>query len=602
MDKFLELMTKLRISAVYWVDDENAVSAELDLNKLTEAYVEALVNGKDADVKAAMSSFLAVSAHRRSANEILGIASGTEEDEASKFERILALLGPLLEKVEDPMKALVDGIKKLPGPLRGAEREALISLFQQDGQANWSWKPLSFTKWTQEGKTVLEAHSPEQPVLFVIDLQNGSEATAANGLSVLHDVAAAALDRKTCHLIVLTSECKTEEEFRKGRKLTEDYFTTGPSKRLPVFAMSKNRFANNTNEINVSMASAFSNVLQRADLSLTHLDFAEIMRQHFVDSIEITFNALDRVTIEELMYAVTHTSREEGVSEVETLVRLMNIAQRESFQQAIVESERLRSTILTLRAADLSIDRAQLESDKEIVKLRSAELYDKPEVINKLFSALSPGDIFLVQSKGPAPLVAEGTVAAEPAHLTELYVLVANACDLMMRSDGERHLDTGILLKLDEPSKGEGSFKFTLPHLEFTNVPGTTSKQIELRKYTSVPLSILDLCWTNEIGECIWSADLSKKDGNNLLKSQRFRIAAISAELLQLPVDEVLLHSTPLKAVCTIEKDDQGQLAKVTYGVRRVGRLSHAHAAQLNSRFTSVFGRPSAEHDFSKLA
>jgi hypothetical protein len=595
MDKFIALMQKLCISAVYWIDDENAANAELDIEKLASAFADALVAADAVEAKAALAPFLSEAKTRRVGNQLLTVSQDEAADLASRLEQISDLLRSAggLQQLADPAATLVQGLRKLPGPLRAAEKAALIELFKGEAKVDWHWRPLSFTKWAEGGLDVVKSHTPESPVLVIVDLQNTSEATAADGTTVLSELAAAELDRKACHVIVLTSECKTEEEFRRGRKLTEDFFAAGPAKRVPVFVLSKTRFLRNENDPRTIMADAFASILERADLSLVHLQFAEIMRAHFVRSIDIAFNALDRVTIEELMYAVTHTSKEEGVSEIETLVRLMNIAQRESFQQAIASSDALRTTILALRSAELSIDRAQLESDVEIAKLRCAELYDKPEVINKLYSALSPGDLFVVHSERPS-------VENHRATEERVYVLVANACDLMLRGSASRRLNTGLLLRLDDADSKDRSFSFALPHLEFTGLPNVGRREIELREYVAVKLSVLDLCWTNDSGKCSWDPALIEEVSNKLLPSQKGRLTALRAEYGQLGAAEIAALARPLEMVHTETLDEHGRVQAVEFHARRIGRLSHGHAAQLTSRFTGVFGRPSAEHDFSK--
>lgn len=598
MDKFIELMQKLAISAVFWVDDENAEARELDLDKIVKAYVDGLIAANQGDAKAAITPFLRDEAHRILGQRLLKVCQ-SDVDEDTKHDRIMPLLTQLLDMFPNPAEPVAEGLRKLPGPLRGAEKQALISLFKQEGAAQplWTWRPFSFTEWTTDGIDAVKTRGQDEAVLVIIDLQNTSESVPADGRTVLAQIADAKLDRKFCHLIVLTSECKLNDEFRRGRTLTEDFFTSAPDKRVPVFALSKGRFDSSRGDVNASMVSAFSNILERTDLSLVHLQLGDLMREHFIKSVDTAFNALDRITIEELMYAVTHTSKEEGVSEIETLVRLLNIAQREAFQQAIVDNSALRSTILSLRRAELTVDREQLESDKEIEKLRCAELYDKPEVINKLYSAVSPGDLFLIAQKTQA---ADGTPDADYVEEHNLYVLTANACDLMLRGDATRRLKTGLLLKLDDEKSKEKSFGFTLPHLEFTGASGASKKQAELREYVSISLDVLDLCWSNDTGKCVWTSDPTRGPSGHLLKSQVGRLKQLNDQYrnftdahLSALVDHLSIprHST---------YDDQGTLTHAEFSLRRVGRLTHSHAAQLVSRFASVFGRMSAEHDFIK--
>ena len=599
MTKFQELMTQLKVSTVYWIDDENAEGNELSLVKLTSGFVTALVEATEADAKAAMGVFLKEAALRSKANKVLEILKNEGENDDSKIDRVTPILQELTEGIDNAESFLAGALKKLPGPLGEAERGALKTLFN-GSEAKWKWNTLSFTKWGTEGKQTLGQHKDGESILLVVDLQNTSEQTAANGQTVLSDVATAAIDRKACHLIVLTSECKIEDEFRKGRKLTNEFFTAKPQ-RIPVFALSKNRFSNSAEALPDHMVKAFVNALERANLSLVQLEFAGLMRKHFQASIDVAFNALETVTIEELAFAVMRTSQDEGASETETLVRIMNIAQREEFKIAIANSPEIRSTILKLRSASLPIEKKDLESDSELLKLRCAELYDKPEVVNGLYRPLTPGDLFIFRTAS-LKLDENGERTEVLEVVEELYVLVANACDLMLRKDGIRHLETGMLLRIDEPGKKiERQFRFELPHLEFTGVSGSPTKQIELREYNSVPLSLLDLCWTNTEGQCTWIPS-EESILEYLLGSQKSRLEILNAKYAELTAADFSGMISSPKIIVEVDENADQKVSSAKFSVRRVGRLSDQHASQLVSRFTGVFGRPSEEHDFSKAA
>ncbi len=599
MTKFHELMSQLKISAVYWVDDENAEGSELSLERLIDCFISALIGASALEAKSMMGIFLKEEELRGKANSLLRILKNVDESDESKIERVTPILQELTDGIKDAAAGLAGELRKLPGPLGDAERDALKTLFS-GAETTWAWNTLSFTKWETEGKQILRQHAGDESILLVVDLQNSSEKTATNGQTVLNDVATANIDRKACHLIVLTSECDIAEEFRRGRRLTNDYFVD-KLQRIPVFALSKNRFTKSIEELPERMIDAFVNALERANLSLVQLEFAELMRDHFKHSIERAFSALDTVTIEELAFAVTRTSHEEGASETETLVRIMNIAQREEFKLAISSSSIIRSTILKLRkAANTPIEKKDLESDGELLKLRCAELYDKPEVINSLFSPLSPGDLFILTEE--IPVLDENNVRTGDIETVEkLYVLVANACDLMLRKEGTRRLDTGMMLCVDElpATSADRQFRFELQHLDFTGIKGASTRQIELRAYKSLPLSLLDLCWTNTDGQCTWRM-FEKTLYENLLGSQKLRLEILNTEYARLTRDDLLSMARPMRIGVTIEEIEEDKISSVTFSARRVGRLSDQYAAQLVSRFMGVFGRPSEEHDFSK--
>jgi hypothetical protein len=174
MTNFQELMTHLKVSAVYWIDDENAEGNELSLVKLSKGFVNALVEATEADAKAAMGIFLKEKSLRTKANSVLEILKNEEEDEESKIERVTPILQELIESIQDAASSLAEALKKLPGPLGDAERDALKTLFN-GSEANWKWNTLSFTKWETEGKQTLDQHKDGDSILLIVDLQNTSE-------------------------------------------------------------------------------------------------------------------------------------------------------------------------------------------------------------------------------------------------------------------------------------------------------------------------------------------------------------------------------------------------------------------------------------------
>lgn len=589
-------MRRLKIKAVYWVDDENSVPAEQDSERLISAFADAFVAGDEAERKTSLATLLKSDSMRDVGQQIQRIGK-SDDDDLAKTERVIAELRKFLGTVTDPKAILLEMLQKLPGPLSPQEKEELTKLFRETDDLPWSWAALSFSSWNNAYKNILNRHSVDEAALLIVDLQNGREATSLDGYEVLKQVAMAGVSRLSCHVIVLTSACSSKEEFRSGRKLTEDIFDGAQDKRVPVFVVSKSRFSDEQN--GDAMVSAFANVLARADLSLLHLQLSREVHDHLVSSLDIAANALDRLTIEELMFAVTHTSTEEGVPEIETLARITAIAQREAFQRAIVESASLRQTLIELRNAEISIDRSHLSDDRQIIQLRFAELYDKPEAVNGLFSAIAPGDLYSVRQMQSKP-TGEGGLPDDAVEAREdIYVLVANACDLMLRPTGERNLAVGILLRLNEGAS-KSPFSFELPHLDLIPLSGSSVKSLDLRQFVAVPLELLDLCWTSSDGTCSWSN--AEPDGllPKLIKSQRERYNILLEYFSGAKREDLSALAFPLAASCEIVVEGDERVARATFGVRRVGRLSYAHASQLVHRFAGAFGRPSAEHDFAK--
>ena len=106
-----------------------------------------------------------------------------------------------------------------------------------------------------------------------------------------------------------------------------------------------------------------------------------------------------------------------------------------------------------------------------------------------------------------------------------------------------------MLLRVDEPRKQfDRQFRFELRHLEFTGVSGSPTKHIELREYKSVPLALLDLCWTNTEGRCTW---IPSKEPifEYLLGSQKSRLEILNAEYAELTAADFPNMASPMKII-----------------------------------------------------
>jgi hypothetical protein len=173
----------------------------------------------------------------------------------------------------------------------------------------------------------------------------------------------------------------------------------------------------------------------------------------------------------------------------------------------------------------------------------------------------------------------------------------------MLRKDGSRRVDTAMLLRLSEPDADrEKQFRFDLRHLDFIGIGGNSTKQIELRDYNSLPLKLLDLCWTNAEGKCEWRSDISRDIEEYFRGSQHERITVLNTLYSEFIDADFMAMAHPLGISFNKTMNEEKKITEVKFSLKRVGRLSPAHAAQLVSRFTSVFGRPSEAHDFSKTA
>lgn len=596
MQRVPSFLSRLAVSAVYWVDDENASDDELDLEKLVGAVADALTRAGDDQRKAALSTLKTWAEGKTTMRQVaVSITSEFQEGDpvaiSETIERLLRdRVVPALTNT-DPKALLGAMLQDLPQPLTLNEKEAVCSAFAPTEQGTWAWRPLSFRKWEDEHGQILEQHRDDaERALLVVDLQNMRESSTMGGEDVLAQWAEAIRSNGQQDRIIavaLTGQVKPEDELRASRQLTSKLFREdGP--KLPVFVLSKLRLrADQDEDVGERAQEAITHVLERVRACQIHTHIAEAFESLFASSVEHAFTTLQQLSIEELLLAVSSSSFIEGAHEVDTLIRMVSVAQRKALLTNLASNSDIQESLIELRGLGTqSVRRSQLESVDGLDELRSSEFHDPGEIVNGLLSPTSSGDIFEFEKRGGAA--------------NEYYVLVASACDLVLRgSTGERKLKNAMLLPLlPGASAGSGdSFTFRVTNFPSTSVLAGREMTVDLRQCRTVSLDVLDLCWSNKDGKCLWSRESGAENDLRFLPAQKVRYQAISIWLSNANVLD-LLQVSP-NGVPATTRGESKNLVQVDFSVRRIGRLSSGLTFELVQEMASVVSRPSAGHDYS---
>lgn len=605
METLRNLMKELHVSSVYWVDDDNTDWQDLPIDKLVKGFVRAWSDASNEQHKSAIN-ILCQGVRGGAIRQFRGLGRNTDEDDSTFADRVESTIVRLVEEDETLIGRLRSAGSSLPLPFSSAERESMCSIFSNPNGSIWSWKQWSFEDWLRDGHAHLTQHSPECPGLFIIDLQNRDKTATVDGRAILGELAGSGLPRDALHVLVLTDECGPKEEFKLGRKLTTEFFNTAPL-QMPVFVMAKARLGGGNRQR--AMGKTFADLLSRIVLSSQHRQLKGLLTDVFRNAVDETFQAMERFSIEEFMYAVTHRSETEGVPEIDTLIRIIGIEQRRRLHEEIAKNENVHRVLTRIRATSgTSLDKEQLDSDEEIQSLRAAELYDSAEVVNKLRSPLSAGDLFAITESMNG--INRG-----------VYCLVANLCDLTLRKNGTRKAEIGLLLplkKLDAKDQSSNRLKYFFEKLPAT-VPGEVDGVL-LNSFLSIDLNVLDLCWTNNGGNCRWSAFEGHSNRPRLSPSQEARLKQLDAfyrnnfdmtPFLAMQAtlgNQIQYRCRQKRGMAKVTKLNSHHLQKVRspasltsidFGIQRIGRLSHSHASHLVAEFADALGRASRMHDFS---
>ena len=155
------------------------------------------------------------------------------------------------------------------------------------------------------------------------------------------------------------------------------------------------------------------------------------------DALE-EFRNLDPIDFEHM---VVKSSEDEGVSELETLLRLYSIVQKDRVKSELLEEEGLSNFLGAARAVKKVVDVARAlpeASGKRLAQLRFTELYETGDLVNRFRDPLRNGDLFEIGS---------------PSSL-KLWVLIAQPCDLMVRTTGKRAYEDNFEWRLGARKKG----------------------------------------------------------------------------------------------------------------------------------------------------
>lgn len=316
------------------------------------------------------------------------------------------------------------------------------------------------------------------------------------------------------------------------------------------------------------------------------------------------FADLDPIDFE---HTVVKSSEDEGVSELETLIRLYGIIHKDQVKAQILQQARVGEFAAAARTVkDIAdIGRAlSATSQERLHKLRREELYESDQLVNNYNDPLRNGDLFEI---------GEGDDL-------KLWVLIAQPCDLMVRSNGKRvreeNFKVAVLAPLATRALGEEAatkegLSFALEHYDHH---GAQSAIVKFADATPANLQVLDLAVFSKEGRCNLAAaadpELSlpsraweKRDGE--LRGQFGKVTKQIEDARKTHKDPVakllaaaiIPRGAPKKAFAKYGSYEGGAY---TYPIRRCGRIREPLATSLLTAYSRFLARDAYEHDYSR--
>lgn len=319
---------------------------------------------------------------------------------------------------------------------------------------------------------------------------------------------------------------------------------------------------------------------------------------------------------EDLEQMVLKSSAEEGVWPPDTLLRILETMQREAVRKSLREEDGLLSVAERVEAVAKVVlpkpppegaeEKGEESTDDEPVEdkpsdrvpvaaqISNEEIYESADHLNSLHLPIDLGDLF------------------EDTETKDVYVLIAQPCNLMVRKRGTRaHEPTHMLLAKVAAGTVDDKTQFKLFELPYFDKETGESNFVQLNGPKVVRTLILDASVLNEDG-CS-RLDLGSDEPVALLpywKKRRKRLYKLVGELLnqfeKLPEearDEEWVRDAaggsftgdPFSLTDFSPEDEL-----IAWGCRRIGRVRDPYARALLARFSQYFARDAYLHDLAR--
>lgn len=521
---------------------------------------------------------------------------------------LLAEFPEIGEAIPDDQDVLTNKIRKVWRQLRPDKQEergkaVVVAARRQDGDdtddvANVSilrelipeetLVSLSPRQW-EEQKDQLLQNSEEQRTLFLFD-QDLSPAggDSEGGIKIIASLLA---KKNTGNLIcgLLTHTVTPEMQPQQWEEMSETYSI--PMDRFIVIP-----------KLHLSQAPMlFAQTLKFVALSPDFTELKRKTKEIIAEAATVAADRVEKVSIYDLDHIVFQVSANEGLWEPDMLFRLHTMFHHQESRRLAHDGGHLETIAAKLRAVSgIPTNSELLPPPPSAWTLQREELYEQANHINKHLLPLELGDIF--EKVGVAS--------------NKRYILLAQPCDLMVRSDGKRHPELHrVALAEVVPAQREPNYSEEMPC--FDESPAT-HWYVKFRTIHFVRPCILDLCVLNQdgISKLIVSgsapANIRPSWGKRHEILRRYWRKAIRKAEMLVPGDgdsqDVRQFKQNIKRdfskllfdddLFTGNFTEEENVRLVTYNCKRVGRLSRARAIGLLMSYTSTLARPAYDRTF----
>lgn len=320
---------------------------------------------------------------------------------------------------------------------------------------------------------------------------------------------------------------------------------------------------------------------------------------------------------------VLRSSEVEGAWEADTLFRLFQIFHRDAARGEIQKpevAERFNNDVADARHVSRQRVNGETHPPERLYDLRHQELYLSGDLLNPFHVPLRSGDIFRVKWLGRSP---------------KHYILLAQPCDLAVRSNGRRNPpDATVSLLLVEKMKRhklrELRSKYTLKGVDFLSTNGLIRYYeeessdvgvVRFKEPLTVRAAVLDLAVLSEDGSCTFTVENPAVCPVQFNEGWRARREFLIDEFRE-KYERLVKLKKSLGAVRNLESHNllwSGAVRSTLalgdqfgpelfadggfeFGIRRVKHFREPGTSRLLNTYTRFLSRPADAHDFADEA
>jgi hypothetical protein len=451
---------------------------------------------------------------------------------------------------------------------------------------------LSLREW-ENAKTALLAEADSKPTLFIFDEDFRLEGqSATHGRQLIDQTHAKNPGYKFIYALLTHNVQSDEAEIQLQSEIAAQW----PSVAEYLLVIAKNRLSESGDRF-----------AERMKQLLLYRLFQVLKRKLTSETAEASKLAIKEVEglgIESFERIILGTSRAEGAWSPDTLVRVIGVYQQQQIEQNIRKDAELHRVVREIDPiCEVKTSPKGGDVDAQAQRLQHDEIYLKGERINSVHLPIASGDIF-----------ADGA--------GEQYVIVAQPCDLMVRSGGYRWKDereTRHMVPLVRVRKVESKFKdHGLPSDQY-DLPHYHPKErwsVRLNEVSYLPSWLLDLAVLSEDGRCVVAEGQS---ASPLLISPWLkrlpklleRAGAIVASVARI-TDEGVDKKVLVQSYCRIPLGSPFEVAisesaegtphwTMALNLARKARIAEQHATALLIEYAAFIARPAHPHDLTRV-